>query len=110
MDFCKSSTAFCALISLGYTNKDIYDLLNVLREVDGVTLLDANANVETLTQSLSDLGLAAQDGVEVTINADGLAELMSQLNFTYRIRRKADFLHGFHYGINIIEIKIAIHR
>ena len=70
------------LISLGYTNKDIYDLLNVLREVDGVTLLDANANVETLTQSLSDLGLAAQDGVEVTINADGLAELMSQLNFT----------------------------
>ena len=70
------------LISLGYTNKEIYDLLNVLREVDGVTLLDANANVETLTQSLSDLGLAAQDGVEVTINADGLAELMSQLNFT----------------------------
>ena len=70
------------LISLGYTNKDIYDLLNVLREVDGVTLVDANTNVETLTQSLSDLGLAAQDGVEVTINADGLAELMSQLNFT----------------------------
>lgn len=70
------------LISLGYTNKDIYDLLNVLREVDGVTLLDANANVETLVQSLSNLGIAAQDGVEVTINADGLAELMSQLNFT----------------------------
>ena len=70
------------LISLGYTNKDIYDLLNVLREVDGVTLLDANANVDTLKQSLIDLGLAAQDGVEVTINADGLAELMSQLNFT----------------------------
>lgn len=70
------------LISLGYTNKDIYDLLNVLREVDGITLLDANTNVETLVQSLSDLGLAAQDGVEVTINADGLAELMSQLNFT----------------------------
>lgn len=70
------------LISLGYTNKDIYDLLNILREVDGVTLLDANANVDTLKQSLIDLGLAAQDGVEVTINADGLAELMSQLNFT----------------------------
>ena len=70
------------LISLGYTNKDINDLLNVLREVDGVTLLDANANVETLVQSLSDLGLAAQNGVEVTVNADGLAELMSQLNFT----------------------------
>ena len=70
------------LISLGYTNKDIYDLLNVLREVDCVTLLDANANVDTLKQSLIDLGLAAQDGVEVTINADGLAELMSQLNFT----------------------------
>lgn len=70
------------LISLGYTNKEIYDLLSVLREVDGVTLLDANANVGTLTQSLSDLGLAAQDGVNVTVNADGLSNLMSQLNFT----------------------------
>lgn len=70
------------LITLGYTKKDIHDLLSVLQEVDGVTLLDANANVETLAQSLTDLGLAAQNGVEVTVNADGLAELMSQLNFT----------------------------
>lgn len=54
----------------------------VLQEVDGVSLLDVNANVDTLTQSLSDLGLAAQDGVNVTVNADGLADLMSQLNFT----------------------------
>ena len=70
------------LISLGYTNKDIHDLMLVLQEVDGVSLLDVNANVDTLTQSLSDLGLAAQDGVNVTVNADGLADLMSQLNFT----------------------------
>lgn len=70
------------LISLGYNNKDIHDLMLVLQEVDGVTLLDINANVDTLTQSLSDLGLAAQDGVTVNVNADGLADLMSQLNFT----------------------------
>ena len=70
------------LITLGYNNKDIHDLLDVLREVDGVTLLDANAEVSTLTDSLSDLGLAAKDGVTVTVNADGLADLMSQLNFT----------------------------
>lgn len=70
------------LISLAYTNKDVHDLMLVLQEVDGVSLLDVNANVDTLTQSLSDLGLAAQDGVNVTVNADGLADLMSQLNFT----------------------------
>lgn len=70
------------LISLGYNNKDIHDLMLVLQEVDGITLLDINANVGTLTQSLSDLGLAAQDGVTVNVNADGLADLMSQLNFT----------------------------
>ena len=70
------------LISLGYTNKDVHDLMLVLQEVDGVSLLDVNANVDTLTQSLSDLGLSAQDGVNVTVNADGLADLMSQLNFT----------------------------
>ena len=38
--------------------------------------------MDTLTQSLSDLGLAAQNGVDVNVNADGLADLMSQLNFT----------------------------
>lgn len=70
------------LISLGYNNKDIHDLLNVLMEVDGVSLIDINANVDTLAQSLSDLGLAAQDGVDINVNADGLADLMSQLNFT----------------------------
>ena len=70
------------LIALGYNNKDIFDLTNVLKEVDGVSLIDINANVDTLAQSLSDLGLAAQDGVDINVNADGLADLMSQLNFT----------------------------
>ncbi len=70
------------LIALGYNNKDIFDLMNILKEVDGVSLIDINANVDTLAQSLSDLGLAAQDGVDINVNADGLADLMSQLNFT----------------------------
>lgn len=70
------------LIALGYNSKDIFDLMNVLKEVDGVSLIDINANVDTLAQSLSDLGLAAQDGVDINVNADGLADLMSQLNFT----------------------------
>lgn len=70
------------LVSLGKTDKEIYDLLNALQAVDGVTLLDANANVEMLKQNLTDLGLAAQDGVSVNVNVDGLADLMSQLNFT----------------------------
>lgn len=70
------------LIALGYNNKDIFDLINVLKEVDGVSLIDINANVDTLAQSLSDLGLAAQDGVDINVNADGLSDLMSQLNFT----------------------------
>ena len=70
------------LIALGYNNKDIFDLMNVLKEVDGVSLIDINANVDTLAQSFSDLGLAAQDGVDINVNADGLSDLMSQLNFT----------------------------
>ena len=70
------------LIALGYNNKDIFDLMNVLKEVDGVSLIDINANVDTLAQSLSNLGLAAQDGVDINVNADGLSDLMSQLNFT----------------------------
>lgn len=70
------------LISLGYTNKDIYDLLQTLQGVEGVTFLSASSDVDTLTNSLTNLGLATDDGIEVKVNTESLSILMEQLSFT----------------------------
>ena len=70
------------LISLGYTNKDIYDLLQTLQNVEGITFLSASSDVDTLTNSLTNLGLATGDGIEVKVNTESLSILMEQLNFT----------------------------
>lgn len=70
------------LISLGKTDKDIYDVLTRLKEIDGIVLLDAETSIDNLTQSLVNLELATSDGVSVSVNTDGLSDLMSQLNFT----------------------------
>ena len=69
-------------ISLGYTNKDIYDLLQTLQNVEGITFLSASSDVDTLTNSLTNLGLATGDGIEVKVNTESLSILMEQLNFT----------------------------
>lgn len=70
------------LISLGYTNKDIHDILTTMQNVEGVTFLSTTQSIDSLTQSLKDLALASDDGVEVKVNTDGLAELMAQLSFS----------------------------
>lgn len=71
------------LYTLGLTSKDVYDVINALQSLDGgVTLLGVTDDVNTLTTSLVDLGLAADDGVTVSVNYEGLLDLMSQLGFT----------------------------
>lgn len=70
------------LISLGYTDKEIHDLLTTLQSVEGVSFLSASADVDTLTNSLKNLGLASGDGLEVKVNTESLSVLMEQLGFT----------------------------
>lgn len=70
------------LITLGKTDKEIYDIISGLQKLDGVTLFDAASDIDTVKQSLLDLQLASQNGVNVSVNAEGLATLMSQLQFT----------------------------
>lgn len=70
------------LITLGYTNKEIYELLDALKEVEGVELLSVDADLGTLTESLSNLGLATGEVGDIKINVDGLMDLMQSLNFT----------------------------
>lgn len=70
------------LISLGYTDKEIHDLLTTLQGVEGLTFLNASADVDTLTNSLKNLGLATGDGLEVKVNTESLSILMQQIGFT----------------------------
>jgi len=70
------------LTTLGKTDKEIYDILKVLREVDGISFVSASGNVEELTNSLINLGLAVQDEDAFKINTTGLSVLMEQLSFT----------------------------
>lgn len=70
------------LVSLGRSEKYIDDLFDKLQNTDDITLVDITSNVDELTKSLSDLNIATQDGTTIKINVDGLAELMSKLNYT----------------------------
>ena len=70
------------LLSLGKTNKEIHDILSALQDLDGVTLLDVSTDVDTLTGSLQDLGLATSDGINVSVNYEGLADLLVNIGFT----------------------------
>ena len=69
------------LMALGKTDLEIADLTTALQN-QGVTLLAVTDNVETLTTNLQELGLAASDGVTITVDYEGLANLMSQIGFT----------------------------
>ena len=70
------------MIALGKTDKEIYDVLTALEACDGVTLLGATDNVETLTTKLQELNLATSDGVTITVDYESLGTLMSQIGFT----------------------------
>ena len=69
------------LLALGKTDLEIADLTSALQN-QGVTLLAVTDNVDTLTTNLQELGLAASDGVTITVDYEGLANLMSQIGFT----------------------------
>lgn len=70
------------MLALGKTDKEIYDVLSALEACDGVTLLGATDNVETLTTKLQELNLATSDGVTITVDYESLGTLMSQIGFT----------------------------
>ena len=70
------------LMSLGRNNEEIHKIVKELQALEGVVLIDPAQSVESLTSSLVDLGLAADDGVTLSVNYQDLANLLSEMNFT----------------------------
>lgn len=89
------------LLSLGLTNKEIYDVLQKLQALDGVTLFGVTEDVDKLKGELIDLGLAADDGVTVNVDYEGLTNLMSQLGFTKEEAQETINLLGAAGGITL---------
>lgn len=70
------------LLSLGLTNKEIYDVFQNLQALDDVTLFGVTDDINKLKDELLDLGLATDDGVTIKVDYEGLTDLMTQLGFT----------------------------
>ena len=70
------------LLTLGKTEKEVHDILSALQGLDGVDLFTITGEIDTLTTSLTNLGLAADDGITITVDYEGLANLMANLGYT----------------------------
>lgn len=89
------------LLSLGLTNKEIDDVLQKLQALPGVTLFGVTEDVNKLKGALINLGLAADDGVTVKVDYEGLNNLMSQLGFTKEEAQETINLLGAADGITL---------
>lgn len=89
------------MMALGKTDKEIYDVLTALEACDGITLFGVTDDVNKLKDELIDLGLAADDGVTVSVNYEGLTDLMSQLGFTKEEAQETINLLGAADGITL---------
>lgn len=70
------------LMTLGKTDKEIYDVLSALQGLDGVQLFSVSGDIDAVTTSLQNLGLATSDDYTITINYEGLGDLLSNLGYT----------------------------
>lgn len=99
------STLTDQLISMGYTSKEIHDVLGAMQKMDGITLLNAQANVDGLTTSLTNLGIAKKDGKDITINVDGLNKVASEMNMSKDDAKKMINTLGKANGIKLTDAK-----
>ena len=70
------------LLSLGKTSKEVHDIFSALQGLDGVSLIGVSSDVDTLTGSLKNLGLATQEGITLSVNYEGFADLLASIGFT----------------------------
>lgn len=71
------------LTDLGYSGKEIHDIVQQIGELDDITLMSVTDSAETLSNKLQALGIAAKDANgNITVSADGFVSLMQGLSFS----------------------------
>ena len=70
------------LMTLGKTDKEIYDVMSALQGLDGVQLFSISGDIDSVTTSLQNLGIATSDDYTITINYEGLGDLLANLGYT----------------------------
>lgn len=69
------------LLTLGKTDKEIYDIISAMQGVDGITLLGVTDDVDTLIGSLTELGIVSGEGTEIEIDYTELVDVMQASGF-----------------------------
>lgn len=59
-------------MTLGKTDKEIYDVLSALQGLDGVQLFSVSGDIDSVTTSLQNLGLATSDDYTSRLIMKGL--------------------------------------
>ena len=56
--------------------------MSALQGLDGVQLFSVSGDIDAVTTSLQNLGLATSDDYTITINYEGLGDLLANLGYT----------------------------
>jgi len=70
------------LLTLGKTQKEIHDIITALSELDNVSFLSITQDVDSLIGSLDELGVVTKDGINISVNYEGLSDILQELGFT----------------------------
>lgn len=95
------------LRALGWGSKAIHDLVEQMKGLDGVTLIDVNAEAGALVSNLQTLGLVTQDGNLFKIDYVSLVEFLAQIGFT---REQVELLTSTLENFNGLEIANIEHK
>lgn len=67
---------------IGRTGKEIYDVTSALQGLDDVELVDINGDIADIVTNLTNLKIAADDGISISVDTDALGGLMKDLGYT----------------------------
>lgn len=70
------------MTKLGKSKKEIYDLTEMIGDLDNVVLLNVTGEVTDLIEGLEQLGAVSKDGVNIDVNLDNLSNLLSDMQMT----------------------------
>ena len=70
------------LHDLGYSGKDIFDIVSRLQGLNDVTLVDIYGDINNVVSGLKELGIATQSSDGITIDAEQFALLAQSLNLS----------------------------
>lgn len=70
------------LLTLGKTEKEIYDITTALSGLDNVSFISVTQDANNLVEVLDQLGVVTKDGINISIDYEGFGDILQTLGFT----------------------------